>query len=286
MTPLPAGSCDCHTHVFGPYARFPLSDDRPYTPHEASIEQLNQLHRGLGIDRVVLIQPSPYGVDNSCLVDALHQLGHRARGVAVVDPDASASELAQLHAAGVRGTRVNVASYGLAEHRAFVDRLRRTAVAVEPYGWHVQLYAQLAELVALADELATLPVPVVFDHFAMARAEKGVAQQGLDTVLDLVASGRAYVKLSAPHRMSTAPDHADAAPLARAFLDADPARVLWGTDWPHTDADGRSPENRLIPRPFRNEDDTAAIRRLTGWVRSAEELHQVLADNPRRLYGF
>src|SRR5690606_6671230 len=158
------------------------------------------------------------------------------------------------HAAGVRGTRVNLASYGAVDRGEAEARLRATAAAVARLGWHVQVYATLADLVAFADVLADLPVPVVLDHFAMARAEAGPDQPGLERMLALVASGQAYVKLSAPHRLSAVPDHPDVEPLARAFLDANADRALWGTDWPHTEGADRDPSRRLIPRPFRDED--------------------------------
>src|SRR5690606_25039033 len=90
---MPAGACDCHVHVFGPTARFPFAPGRGYTPGSASAAELAAHQRTLGLDRVVVVQPSVYGTDNSCTLDAIARLGLSARGVAVIDPAAPAEEL-------------------------------------------------------------------------------------------------------------------------------------------------------------------------------------------------
>ena len=107
-TVLPAGSCDCHTHVFGPTERYPLAADRQYTPGQARLEDMLRLHDQLGIERVVIVHPSPYGSDNSCTLDALLALGERGRGVAVIDEKTSDAQLQAMHDAGVRGVRINL----------------------------------------------------------------------------------------------------------------------------------------------------------------------------------
>lgn len=281
---LPLGACDCHVHVFGPADRYPLSATRRYTPEPALVSDLLRLHAFLGIERVVVVGASPYGTDNSCLLDALAELGSRARGVAVIDEGTPDEELIRLDRAGVRGARVNVETEGERDTRKVVRMLVSTAERVGPLGWHVEVYANLCMLSALHDVLAGLGIRVVVDHFGLPRAEKGLEQPGFRELLALVESGKAYVKLSAPYRISSSPNYADVRPIARALVEANPERVLWGSDWPH-------PIARLMAAgspggPFRAEDDGRALNFLMTWTRSEQELRKVLVDNAAHLYGF
>ena len=280
---VPHGACDCHTHIFGPVAKFPYSPKRLYTPGDASIEDLNALHRALKIDRVVVVHPSPYGADNSCTVDAVRRMGARARGVAVIDEKTSDAELADMHAAGIRGVRVNRESYGEADPAVAGRALRQAAERVAPLGWHVQTYTNFGIISALRDAILALPTTLVVDHFGRPKAANGVAQPGLDALLSLLRSGKAYVKISAAYRISQLPGYPDAAPIARAMIDANVDRVVWGTDWPHPGAAKRDP---AVIEPFRPEDDGAALNRLAGWTKSQAELQKILVDNPARLYQF
>lgn len=281
----PAGSCDCHTHVFGPAARFPFATDRAYTPSDASIADLRRLHTHLGIDRVVIVHPSPYGIDNRVSVDAIARIGRdRARGVAVVDPDIAMADLQALDAAGMRGARVNLATAGIDRPARALDLIEATARRVAPLGWHVQVFTDAAVLAALGDRLVRLPVPLVVDHFGRIDAARGLDQPGLTALRALVSSGRAYVKLSAAYRVSRHPDLADVAPIAQALIADNPERVVWGTDWPHP---GGGPRGDLSAiEPFIPVDDGAALNRLAGWAGGTATLRRILVDNPARLYGF
>jgi predicted TIM-barrel fold metal-dependent hydrolase len=280
---VPRNACDCHTHIFGPADKFPYSSKRLYTPGDASIDDLLALHRALHIDRVVVVHPSPYGADNSCTVDAVRKLGHRARGVAVIDDTVTARALADLHAAGIRGVRVNLESYGESDPAVAGRQLQQAAARVAPLGWHVQTYTNLAILAALHDTILALPTTLVVDHFGRPQAARGTAQPGFDALLALLRSGKVYVKISAPYRISLEPHYPDAAPLARAMIDANPERIVWGTDWPHPGAAKRDP---AVIEPFRPEDDGEALNRLAGWTRNRAELQKILVDNPARLYQF
>src|SRR5262249_25441002 len=153
-----------------------------------------------------------YGADNACTLDALRRIGPEARAVAVIDPDLPQGALEELHAAGVRGVRANLETSGSSDPRAAGALVSRMAERIAPLGCHVQLYARMSVIAALADLFAALPVPVVIDHFGGARAAAGPAQPGFAALRDLVAAGRAYVKLSAAYRISDrAPDFPDAA---------------------------------------------------------------------------
>ena len=285
---VPAGATDCHVHVFGPDSRYPFSACRVYTPGDASVESLEAHQRALGLSRVVVVQPSPYGTDNACSVDAIARLGERARGVAVIDPDRIAdADLAALHAGGMRGARANLATAGVIDPGTAWRSLCALARRVAPLGWHVQTYTNISVIDALRNELPHLPATLVFDHFGGARAALGPGQPGFDTLCRLVGEGKAYVKLSGAYRISSATDCTDVARLARALIAANPERMLWGSDWPHPGGALRTGSRRDEIEPFHAIDDGAALNRLAGWTGgSARLLQSILVDNPARLYGY
>jgi predicted TIM-barrel fold metal-dependent hydrolase len=285
---VPAGACDSHVHVFGPYDRFPLWAGRRYTPGPASVEDLLALQRALGLARVVVVQASPQGTDNACLLDALQRLpagGSQARGVAVIDAHASDADLEAMHRAGVRGVRVNLESAGTHDPGVARRLLEEAAARVNPLGWHVQTYTTLPILASVAGTIRALPAPLVIDHFGRPVAAHGVGQPGFDVLLALVREGSAWVKLSAAYRISEHPDDADAAPLARALVDANPDRILWGTDWPHPGG-GLGPRSPDDVEPFFPIDDGRALNRLAEWIPDPVRLRKILVDNPARLYDF
>lgn len=283
---VPSGACDCHVHVFGPVDRFPYSAGRLFTPGPASVEELISLHGGLGLERVVIVQPSSYGAENGCTLDALRRLGGRARGVAVIDAETSDASLRDMHAAGVRGVRLNLETFGRHDPVAARELLIATAARIAPLGWHVQVFTNLGVILALREDIMSLRVPLVVDHFGRADAALGVSQPGLTALLSLVAAGNVYVKVSAPYRISAMPDYADAAAIARALIEANPDRMLWGSDWPHPGGRPGVPRRPEVIEPFRPEDDGAALNRLRSWVSDAAQLRKILVENPARLYGF
>lgn len=288
LAKLPPDTCDCHTHIFGPAEQFPLSATRAYTPPDAAIDDLNRLHAHLGVARVIIVHPSPYGADNRVSVDALRQLGRaRARGVAVIDRDMSDGELRALADAGMCGARENLETAGVTDPAVAWARVEATVRRIEPLGWHLQVFARLSVIAALADRLAALPVTVVIDHFGRPDAALGTAQPGFDALRRLVGSGKAYVKLSASYRLSSQPDHADVAPLARVLIAENPERMLWGTDWPHPGGAPRGTGQALADiEPFQRIDDGAAVDRLVAWAGHRDTLHKIAVDNPARLYRF
>jgi len=280
---VPRGACDCHVHVFDP-AKFPYFSGRVYTPPEATADDLLNLQNMMHFDRVVIVQPSVYGVDNACTLDAMKKLGvARARGVAVIDKTISAGQLDDMAGAGIHGVRLNFETAG----ERNPDSAKRTlAAAVEQLKgrhWHIQLNAALPLVVALKDDLSALPVPVVIDHFARSKASAGINQPGFDALLALVKSGRAYVKISATYRISDQPpDYPDAPPIAQAIINANPDRVVWGSNWPHP---GRGKTREDIAPPHES-DDGAQINQLPRWEADPAIRKKILVDNPAQLYGF
>lgn len=267
-TPLPAGTCDTHLHVFGPTANYPLSPGRNYTPHVCTLVAYREVMQALGIARAVLVQPSVYGTDNSAMLDALRAAGPAFRGIAVPAADVGDAELARMHALGVRGIRLNLVNPQVLGVDDALALCRRMA----GHGWHLQVQLDLARGGddALRALCAGTDVPVVVDH--MGRLAPGTRQHLL---IDLLAQGRCWVKLSAPYRVSAqAAPHADIAPLAAALVAANPRQVVWGSDWPHTEQQHTMPDAAAL----------AAL--LQRWIPDAATLRQVCVSNPARLYDF
>ena len=285
---VPPGACDCHVHVFDP-AKFPFAEKRIYTPPSASVDELLQLQQSLHLDRVVVVQPSVYGADNSCTIDAIRRMGARARGVAVIDKSTSAAAVDDMAAAGIRGVRLNLQTNTAGKFDADAAKalLDTTAKQIAGRGWHVQFYTGLSTIAALKEHFLQLPFPVVFDHFGRASGALGPSQAGFDGLLELVKSGHAYVKISGAYRCSKKPpDYADVTPLAQALVAANADRVVWGTDWPHPDSDaGRGKPLTEIAAPF-PIDDGLLFNQLAKWVPDAGVRKKILVDNPARLYGF
>ena len=285
---VPGGACDCHVHVFDP-VRFPYAAKRVYTPPQALVDDLIQLQNALRMDRVVIVQPSVYGADNSCTLDAVRKLGDRARGVAVIDKDTSQTEIDDMAAIGVRGIRLNLNTTPSGEIDADGSKrtLDRAAEQILNRGWHIQFYTRPNVIAALKDHIEQLPFPVVFDHFGGAKASNGLDQHGFGELLDLVKSGRAYVKISGAYRASEkAPDFVDVLPFAQALIAANPDRIIWGSDWPHPDSSfgrGRPLTDIAPPYPV---DDTLLLSQLPKWEIDPETRAKILVDNAARLYDF
>ncbi|GAB5101300.1 amidohydrolase family protein [Caballeronia sp. HLA56] len=283
---LPPHACDCHTHVFPDSPNYPYSSARKYTPPFASVAQLRATLHGLQIPRVVIVQPSVYGSDNAATLDAVAEIGQQhARAVVVIDDHATDAHLDALHEAGARGVRLNLEM--LAEHdpARCTTLIRHTASKLSARGWHIQLYSRLGLIASLADVLGELDVPVVLDHFARANAADGVRQPGFDVILELVRAGNAYVKLSAPYLCSNdAPRYDDLANIAKALIEANPARMLWASNWPHPNPAHAFTADRVSPPE--QVDDAGVLNLLAKWAPDTAVRRRILADNPASLYGF
>ncbi len=282
---VPERACDCHVHVFGDPKRFPFAPSRTYTPASASVAELLVAHRALHISRVVFVQPSVYGTDNSCTLDAMKQYGSAARGIAVLPSAIQSTTLDSMERAGIRGVRINLETAGDSNLDDARHRLQSAIQQIQGRQWHVQVYAALPVIAGLSDIVLASPVPVVFDHFGGAHGAAGLEQPGFDKLLQLVGGGKGYVKLSGAYRASTAAtDYPDVAPLARALITANPHRILWGSDWPHPDTRSGREANDVSPRlPV---DDGHLLNLLAMWVPDAALRHTILVDNPAALYAF
>lgn len=272
---LPALACDTHAHILGPASRYPYIAERVYTPPDCLLGDYQAMLGALGIQRCVLVQPSVYGTDNRVLCEALRVIGPASRGVAVIDQDTPEEELAQLHATGVRGVRVNIVD--LRDHSAGlpVPMLYRLAERIAGRGWHLELLAHVNAYAQLDTALADLPVEVVLGHFGYSPAANGIDDPGLQALLRMAERGRAWIKMSGPYRLTSEPyPYAPVMAVAHAVLARCPERLLWGSDWPHVMLKGAMPN------------DADLLDLMGEWVADPALRQQVLCENPARLYGW
>jgi predicted TIM-barrel fold metal-dependent hydrolase len=284
---IPAGACDCHTHIHGDPKKFPFFAGRVYTPEPASPEEMAALHKALRIERVVIVTPSVYGPDNSATLFGIKARGATARGVAVIDDKTPDRDLDAMNQAGIRGIRLNLATGGVSDPAIGRARFQAAVDRVKNRDWHIQMFTDLAMISGISELVAVSPVPVVFDHFGGARAALGLEQPGFADMLELVRTGKAYVKISGAYRASSlAPDYADVVPLARALISANADRILWGSDWPHPDSVTPPGKKPTDVTPLLQIDDGRLLDQLPVWAPDAAIRKRILVDNPARLYGF
>ena len=268
-------ACDCHAHVCGPQSRYPYLANRLYTPHDALPADYRRMLDSLGLERGVLVQPSIYGTDNRALLDALALDPVRLRGVAVVPWDVSPAELDRLHAAGVRGVRANIVDLKDGKGLLPLQALKALAKRIQPLGWHVEFLMHVDEFPELDRQLADFPVDVVFGHLGYVPVEKSIGEPGFQALLRLMRDGKAWVKLTAPYRLTPlAMPYRETDVFAAALLEAAPERLVWGTDWPHVFIKSAMPEDRKL------------LELLEHWVPDPAARRRILVENPAQLYSF
>ncbi len=267
----PAAGWDCHAHLFGPYDRFPLAAERSYTPPETVEARYLALLERLGLSNGVLVHPSAYGDDHSLLLHAL-AAQPALRGVVVVRPG-SPLALDKLRAQGVRGARFSHRSGAGANFAgsASFGALRTLAPALADAGLHAELWTDTVALQGIAADIRALPVPVVIDHMGGFDVQAGVDDPGFRTLLDLLASGKVWLKLCAYRNLLNTPDPEAGRPFQRKMIEANPERLVWGSDWPHL---------RVTPAP----DAAQLLALFKDWAGSQAVVDQVLRSNPERLY--
>jgi predicted TIM-barrel fold metal-dependent hydrolase len=280
------GGCDTHVHIIGDVQTYPMAAERQYTPGLAPVSALQTHLQRQGMTRAVIIQPSVYGTDNQCMLDALHAMQGQARGVAVLDTNTPMAALQAMDAQGVRGIRLNLESSGASDVALNAGMLRKALQTWSPsladLGWHIQVYAPLAVTVACAPLIKELPVPVVLDHFSL-WADASCASLESTTLLYLLELGKIYIKLSASYR-SPIQDALALQTLSHRLLATRVDRLLWASDWPHTNRE-----------PGKGRHEVSRYRAITSesltderehWLANTEVQQQVLIDNPSQLYRF
>jgi 2-pyrone-4,6-dicarboxylate lactonase len=279
----PPLACDAHFHVFGPAERYPYgsgtAENLRYAPPLAPLSEFLALAALLGFERFVFVQPSAYGRDNACMLDAMDEVGiARCRGIVDVDENAPDALLAEMHGRGVRGVRINVSPVkptapGFSQ--TMRPRIERMDARCAELGWQLDFLAPGWLTEELLPVFARLRCSFTIAHMGMFRAEAGADQRGFQKLLDLLrhGEGRAWVKLTGTYRMATGPDFADAAPMARALIEVAPDRLIWGSDYPHLSFADQVGSVQLF-------------NLLADWAPDAPTRRRILVDNPAALFGF
>jgi 2-pyrone-4,6-dicarboxylate lactonase len=272
------GVCDCHSHVYGPYDKFPLAKSRTFTPPESSIESLAAVWETHGIDRAVLIQGSAYGTDHAALVQAIARDPEQRRGVATVAWDVRDEDLEALDRVGVRAVRFNWVKHLLGKstlpREALLAKATRLMERVQLLGWHAEVHIDAEDL----DLVERLSIPsgmvLVVDHMARLDAASGQTQPLLSRLLKLLEREQIWVKISGADRVAAECESLEsAAPILQSVIRQAPRKCVWGLDWPHVNL-------------ARKRSEVELMRLLGSVVPDYEILRSILIDNPARLYGF
>jgi predicted TIM-barrel fold metal-dependent hydrolase len=274
----PAGSCDCQFHIYGDPSEFPPRPNRPYPPIEsATFSEAQRMHKAIGFDRGVIVHSAIYGSDHRLLLHALESLNDRDRyrGIGIVDDLVSDKELERLHAAGVRGARFNFVRFFAMEQRE--AEVRRSMARIRELGWHARLHVNGEDLLENSDLLRSFKdLPMVIDHFGHVGFEGGMNRQVIRWVLDMLKQENWWMMVSNGNRDSKFDaGWDDALPYGKAFIEAAPDRIVWGSDWPHPQWTKRMMNDaEEVELLYRYVDGDAAL------------LRKILVDNPARLHGF
>ncbi|MDN4573174.1 GntR family transcriptional regulator [Pandoraea cepalis] len=267
---VPFGAVDTHAHVVAASDAYPMVPERSYTPPPAPEDKYLAMLDATGMTYGVLVQISVYGTDNRYLLGTLRRHPDRLRGIAVVSPDVTDAELEAMHAAGVRGLRINVLFGGGIGFKAMETLAHR----IKDLGWHMQFLMDVNTLPELMPRMTALPVPGIVDHMGHTSVAQGLDAPGFSALRSLVRDHGYWVKLSGAYRISERfPAFDDVTPFAQALIEDAPDRMVWGSDWPHVS---------LTRMP-----NTGALRNLLPlWAPDADTRRRILVDNPARLYGF
>ena len=280
-TKPPAGACDTHIHVYGERRRYPHAETATSDPDERPVAAYRDVQHQLGLARVVVVQPSVYGLDNTCLVDAVQALNRSpdaksdgcARGIGAVAPDTEEAELRDLSAAGMIGMR-----YMMIPGKMMfdLDTIERMAWRHHDHGWLAEIQLDGSNLHEVEQRLRGWPCPIVVDHIGKFLTSKSLSQAGFKALTRLIDRGRTWVKLSSPYESARTgrPDDPEVAAIARALAKWAPERMVWGSNWPHPD---------LLAEP---PDDGMLLDLLPDWVDTERDRTRILVDNPAELFRF
>jgi predicted TIM-barrel fold metal-dependent hydrolase len=255
--------------------RFPPLRPGSRVQTNAAVPQYQMLQRRIGTSRTVVVTPAVYVNDNRVTLDAISALGSSARGVAVVHPDVTLTELRSLADAGIRGIRFT--QFDPATAVTTIDMIEPLAKRVNELGWHVQIHMRGDQIAAAAELWERVAAPMVFDHFGRLPQPAGVDHAAFAIIRRLIEKGRAWVKMSGAYLDSQIgpPSYADVTKVAQAYVKLAPERLVWGSDWPH-------PTEGAAHKP----DDAVLFDLLAEWVPDEAIRRRILVDNPATLYGF
>jgi 2-pyrone-4,6-dicarboxylate lactonase len=268
---MPSGAWDMHVHIFGPAERYPPVEKPHYTLPDGTLTQYRRLMPRLGIERFVIVQPSYYGTDNSCLLDTLAEVGALARGVVMIEPDITDAELERFHRGGVRAVRLDLFKRAREPLAAIRSYITQTAARVGPLGWHLQFYAPGYVVRDLISFLRALQIDFVIDHMGYMLEEDGLRSEDFSALLDLLGCGHCYLKLSGAYRIAKHRSYEFVEPVAKAIVERAADRAVWGSDWPHISNSDR--------------DTGELVSLLERWAPSESARRKILVENPNRLFG-
>lgn len=270
---IPDNMCDTHMHVFGPISQYPPVTDARYDWPGGTLNQYLGIADRLSIARMVFVQPSYYGLDNSCMFDLMQKVTQPYRAVVFMPDALDAGELDAMHEIGVRGLRLDffkAVDDGM-DQQDMEDMLVRAARAAQPLGWHVELYSPGYITYRLFGAISRAPVPVSINHFGYMSQIEGIEDRHFQEFVAFVGTSNCWVKLTAPYRMKpVSPERT--IDMARQLVDIAPDRILWGTDWPHI--------------PQGSIDTGTLFNNLLAWCPDESRRNAILVDNPARLYQF
>lgn len=272
---FPPGSCDTHAHICGPEASILYDPDRIYTPPDALLPAYEHMLNTLGVERMVLVQPSIYGEDNRVMLQAMRETSLEARGVAVVSMDIAQSELEGMDREGIRGARFNLVDVKNPKVGLPLDELTEFAQRIKPMGWHVEFLVHVDDYSNFEALFGNFPVEIVVGHYGYFRPGCVPDHPGFQGLLNLAESGRCWVKLTGPYRIAAEElPYADVDPFAAALIARAPHRLLWGSDWPHVMMKKVMPDDGHLADVFGRYTSDSSVRQ------------QICVDNPATLYKF
>jgi 2-pyrone-4,6-dicarboxylate lactonase len=265
---LPAGSCDSHFHVFE--AGYPHIARPLYTFPDATLDQYLRMAQVLGLERMVLVQPTYYGTDNRLTLDVLRRVGPSCRAVVQIEEDSSDAELDGYHELGVRAIRLDLFARAGWPIEDLVSYIRRMASRARPRGWHLQFYSPGTVVRDLLSFLGDLESRLVIDHMGYMLEADGLTDADFDRLLETLEQGNCWVKLSGAYRIAKSRPLSSVEPRGRALVAARPDRLIWGSDWPHL--------------PDGQRDTGELLNLLADWAPSARDRRRILVESPDELF--
>jgi len=272
---LPPGACDTHLHIYGPFDRYPLVEERGYDPDlHSTLDDYLRTHRALGLERAVIVTGSGNGTNNRITLDAIARMNGAFKGVALLDPAVTDAELLRLKDGGFTGFRIKAEGRGGFTY----EDTRRIVARTSGFGWHIEFMPQsLSDVIAAVPFLNSLKVPYLFDHVADVEPNMTAADHEFKELLEILKhEEHAWINLYSFYQQSEVgpPDYADMIDVVQAIVANRSDNIVWGSNWPHGGV--------RVPMP----DDGDLLDFLLVAASSEGERNAILSDNPARLYGW